>query len=92
MGRNVSEPQIAPTFNIGLPARWFITLFPSYDIRINFGDRVSGQTGRAFIPFDFAVGKTILDNLTTSLEVSIPVIKDYPVYDFKTELKVTWRF
>jgi hypothetical protein len=92
MGRNVNEPQIAPTFNIGLPSRWFITLFPSYDIRVNFGDRVSGQTGRAFIPFDFAVGKTILDNLTTSLEISIPVIKDYPVYDFKTELKVTWRF
>jgi hypothetical protein len=90
--RNVSEPQFAPTFNIGLPDRWFVTLYPSYDIRINFGDRVSGQTGRLFLPFDFAVGRTLTDNLTTSLEVSFPMIKDYPVYDFKTELKVTWRY
>jgi Putative MetA-pathway of phenol degradation len=34
--RNISEPQIAPTLNIGLPSRWFVTLYPSYDIRINY--------------------------------------------------------
>ena len=90
--RNINEPQFAPTFNLGLPDRWFVTLYPSYDIRINFGDLVSGQTGRLFLPFDFAVGRTITDSLTTSLEVSFPIVKDYPVYDFKTELRVTWRF
>jgi hypothetical protein len=37
--RNRNEPQIAPTLNIGLPDRWFVTLYPSYDIRINYGDR-----------------------------------------------------
>jgi hypothetical protein len=33
--RKISEPQIAPTLNIDLPGRWFITLYPSNDIRIN---------------------------------------------------------
>ena len=42
----VYEPQIAPTLNVGLPDRWFVTLYPSYDIRINYGDPVPGQTGR----------------------------------------------
>jgi hypothetical protein len=36
--RDISQPQIAPTFNVGLPDKWFVTLYPSYDIRINFGD------------------------------------------------------
>jgi hypothetical protein len=44
--RNISEPQIAHTLNLGRPRQWFVTLYPSYDIRLNFGDPVSGQTGR----------------------------------------------
>jgi hypothetical protein len=61
-------------------------------LRINFGDPISGQTGRLFFPFDIAVGRTITDNLMTSLEVSVPIINDYPVYDFKTEMRVALRF
>jgi len=86
--RNISEPQIAPTLNIGLPDRWFVTFFPSYDIRINYGDPVSGQTGRLFLPFDVAIGRKVTDNLTMSIEVSVPMIKDYPVYDFKTQVRI----
>jgi hypothetical protein len=37
--RNISEPQIAPTLNIGLPDHWFVTFYPSNDIRINYGTR-----------------------------------------------------
>jgi hypothetical protein len=85
--RNISEPQIAPTFNIDLPGPWFLTLYPSYDIRINYGDPVSGQTGRLFLPADLAVGYVLSDKVTMSLEVSVPIIKDYPVYDFKTEFR-----
>lgn len=92
MARVIREPQIAPTLNIGLPDRWFITLYPSNDIRINFGTPVSGQTGRLFLPFDAAIGKKFLSDLVVSLEGSVPIIKAYPVYDFKTELKVTWQF
>ena len=50
--RTISEPQIAPTLNIGLPDRWFVTFYPSNDIRINYGQPVSGQTRRLFLPFD----------------------------------------
>jgi hypothetical protein len=90
--RVIREPQIAPTLNIGLPDRWFVTLYPSNDIRINFGTPISGQTGRLFLPFDAAIGKKLTDDFILSLEGSVPIIKDYPVYDFKTELKATLQF
>jgi hypothetical protein len=90
--RNISNLQFAPTLNIGLPNRWFISLFPSPDIRVNFGDPIPGQTGRWFIPFDVRAGKRLSETIALSLEVSVPVLKDYPVYNFKTEarLNVTW--
>jgi len=90
--RNISEPQIAPTFNVGLPDRWFMTFYPSNDIRINFGDPVSGQTGRLFLPFDAAIGRSVTDNLVVSFEASAPIIDAYPVYKFKAELRVVVKF
>jgi hypothetical protein len=90
--RNISEPQIAPTLNIGLPDRWFVTFYPSNDIRINYGDPISGQTGRLFLPLDVAVGRKVTDSLTASLEVGVPIIRDYPVYNFKAELKIAVQF
>jgi len=90
--RNVSEPQIAPTLNVGLPDRWFVTLYPSFDIRINYGDPISGQTGRLFLPFDVAVGRNLTDSLVASFEISVPMVKDYPVYDFKAELRLIAKF
>jgi hypothetical protein len=90
--RNISNLQFAPMLNIGLPDRWFVALFPSPDIRVNFGDPITGQTGRWFIPFDIRVGKKLSDTIALSLEVSVPMLKDYPVYDVKTQarLNVTW--
>ena len=90
--RNINAPQIAPTLNIGLLHYWFVTFYPSYDIRINYGDPISGQTGRLFLPFDVAVGRKITDRFIMSLEASVPIIKDYPVYNFKTELRMTMQF
>jgi hypothetical protein len=90
--RNRNEPQIAPTLNIGLPDRWFMTLYPSYDIRINYGDPVPGQTGRLFLPFDAAIGRKITDKATIIWEIAVPIVKDYPVYNFKTELRLTIDF
>jgi hypothetical protein len=57
--RNIRQAQISPKLNIGLSERWFITLYPSYDVRINYGPAVPGQTGRLFLPFDVAVGREI---------------------------------
>jgi len=33
-------------------------------------------------------GYALNDKTALSLEVSMPIIKDYPVYDFKTEFRV----
>jgi hypothetical protein len=86
--RNISNLQFAPTFNIGLPDRWFVTLYPSPDIRINFGDPVTGQTGRLFLPFDARVGRKLSDNIALSFELGVPIIRDYPVYNLKTQLRL----
>ncbi len=42
--RNISNLQLAPWLNLSLPDQWFIAFFPSADIRVNFGDPVTGQT------------------------------------------------
>jgi hypothetical protein len=77
--KNISNLQFAPTLNLSLPDHWFFTFYPSEDIRVNYGDPVTGQTGRLFLPFDFMVGRKLTQNLVLSLEVSVPIIKDYPV-------------
>jgi hypothetical protein len=90
--KNISNLQFGPALNIGLPDRWFVTFYPSQDIRVNYGDPVTGQTGRLFLPFDVRVGRRVADNVTASLEVGVPIIKDYPVYNFKSQfrLNITW--
>jgi hypothetical protein len=90
--RNISEPQIAPTLNIGLQDHWFVNFYPSNDIRINFGNPISGQTGRLFLPLDVSVGRKIADSWIISLELGVPVVDDYPVYKFKTELRIVKQF
>jgi len=86
--RNISNLQFAPTLNVGLPDRWYITFYPSTDIRINFGDPITGQTGRLFVPFDVRIGRKLSDNAALSFEVGVPIIKDYPVYNVKTEVRL----
>jgi hypothetical protein len=39
-----------------------------------------------------AVGREISKGVLLSLEVSVPIIRDFPVYNFKTELRVVARF
>lgn len=86
--RRISEPQIAATLNIDLPGPWFLTLYPSNDIRINFGDPIAGQTGRLFLPFDALIGVRLTDMMQLSFEASVPIVKSYPVYDFKAETRL----
>ena len=90
--RRISEPQIAPTLNIDLPGPVFITFYPSNDIRINYGAPVAGQTGRLFLPFDALIGARLSDKVALSLEGSVPIAKAYPVYNFKTEVKLRMLF
>jgi hypothetical protein len=90
--RNVSNLQMAPMLNINLPDSWFVTLYPNTEIRINYGDPIPGQTGRLFLPVDFMVGRNVLKDVTLSLELSVPVIKDYPVYNFRTVSRINMKF
>jgi Putative MetA-pathway of phenol degradation len=86
--RRISEPQIAPTLNIDLPGLYFVTFYPSNDIRINYGAPVAGQTGRLFLPFDALIGARLSDKVQLSLEGSVPIVKEYPVYNFKAEARL----
>jgi hypothetical protein len=86
--KNISNLQFAPTFNLGLSDGWFVTFYPSADIRINFGDPITGQTGRLFLPFDARIGRKLSDHVALSLELGVPIIKDYPVYDIKTQVRL----
>jgi len=90
--RNISNLQLAPFLNLGLPESWFLAFYPSADIRINYGDPVTGQTGRLFLPFDARVGRNLTDHLALSLEVGVPIIKDYPVYNFKAEVRLNMTY
>ena len=88
----VSNLQFAPTVNISLPDRFFFTLYPSADIRWNFGPPATGQTGRLFLPFDAKIGRKFTKTINVSLEVGVPIIKQYPVYDFQSILRVNINF
>jgi hypothetical protein len=89
-GSHVSELQLQPTLDWELPRGVFLQLFPSSDIRINLG-KPQGS-GRLFFPFDVLAGIMVTPRLLASLEASIPIVKDYPVYDFKLEATVGYFF
>jgi hypothetical protein len=69
--KNISNLQLWPMLNISLPDHWFFILYPSADIRVNYGDPVTGQTGRLFLPFDFSVGRNLTKNFTVSLILAV---------------------
>jgi hypothetical protein len=86
--KNIGNLQFAPTFNLGLPDHWFITFYPNPDIRINYGDPITGQTGRLFLPFDARIGRQLSKNVAMSFELGVPIIKDYPVYNLKAQARL----
>jgi hypothetical protein len=90
--KEISNLQFAPMINFSLPDHFFLSLYPSPDIRWNFGPPVTGQTGRLFLPFDARVGRNFSKNLSVSLEVGVPIVKQYPVYDFQSILRVNLNF
>jgi hypothetical protein len=47
---------------------------------------------RSHLPFDVRIGRKLTDNLVLSLEVGVPLVKEYPVYDFKTEVRLNVLF
>ena len=91
-GRMLRQLRIAPTLNINLPHNLFFTLYPSPDIRLNYGAQVQNQTGRLFLPLNFIVGWKLTEHIVISAEFGIPIIKDFPVYTFKTQLRLGYLF
>jgi hypothetical protein len=89
---HISELQLAPLVNIALPGLWFVNLYPSSDIRYNFTSKRPGDTGRWFFPFNFMVGKMLARSIVTSVEIGIPIVDDYQVYDFKLEARIGFFF
>ena len=89
---SVNEVQFAPLVNIPLPDKWFINLFPSTDIRYNLGDKRAGDSGRWFVPANALVGKMWGKSVVNTLELGVPIIDDYKVYDFKAQFRVGFFF
>jgi hypothetical protein len=81
----------ADALNINLPQHWFVTFYPNPDIRINYGDPITGQTGRLFLPMDFMIGRDLTKTITMSLEIGVPLIRDHPVYDFKAVTRLNMK-
>jgi hypothetical protein len=90
--KNIRDLQFAPTVNFSLPDHWFVMFYPSADIRVNYGPPVTGQTGPLFLPFDVRIGRKLNENAVLSLEVGVPLVKEYPVYNFKTEVRLNALF
>jgi hypothetical protein len=90
--RHISELQLAPLVNVALPDSWFVNLYPSSDIRYNFAAKRPGDAGRWFLPFNFMVGKLLTRSIVASLEIGVPIVNDYQVYDFKLEGRVGFFF
>lgn len=82
--KHISQLQVSPTFNIPLRDRWYLTLFPSQDIVLNC---VDGH--RWFVPADFLIGRKISDKIVASVEVSLPMVMEFTLYDFKLEARLS---
>ncbi|MDD5628388.1 MAG: hypothetical protein PHU21_04955 [Elusimicrobia bacterium] len=81
-----------PNLNLTFCQDWFFDLYPSSDISYNAGDLQPGDTGRWFIPFDFLFGKVWQKTAAASLEISIPLVRDYDLYKFKLGTEVDFFF
>ena len=78
--------QVAPTLEIGLPDRFYLSFFPSTDLRYDF------ERDELFIPFDVEVGKE-WDRWVASLEGSVGVITEQNApYDWKIEARIGRNF
>ena len=84
---HVSRFQWSPTLNVGLPDHWFITLYPSQDIVVNL---LGGP--KWFIPADFLIGRNLSKRTVVSLEVSVPIVQQFPLYQLKLEARVGVMF
>ncbi|HEY3899018.1 MAG TPA: hypothetical protein VGM54_10420 [Chthoniobacter sp.] len=85
--KHISQLQMGPMFNLDFPGRWFLTLFPSQDIVLN---TIGGH--KWFVPADFMIGQNVTKTTVVAVEISIPVIRQFTLYDFKLEARISHSF
>jgi hypothetical protein len=84
---HVSRFRFSPTFSVALPDSWFFTLYPSQDIVVNM---LGGS--KWFVPADFSIGRNLSKRSVVSLEVSVPIVKEFILYEFKLQARVGFSF
>ena len=50
------------------------------------------QTGQFFLPLNFMIGWKPTEHTVISAEFGIPIIKEFPVYTFKTQVRIGYLF
>lgn len=87
---HVSELRIQPTLHWAPTPSIFVELFPSGDIVVDLD--APKDRGRWFLPLNALAGILVTPKLVATLELGLPVVKDYPVYDFKLVSSVGYFF
>jgi hypothetical protein len=95
---DVSELTLQPYINISTKDwDWpidFITFWETQEIKINFEDGASKESGDVFIPFEVEVGKMLKPGVVGSVGVAVPIYKsdDFDAYDWLIEFRVGFFF
>ncbi len=82
---DINDLIVQPVFNWQLPETWFLTFSPEIKFDLE-GD------GDAFVPFDILVGKMINPRTVASVQFSVPIVDDYPQYDWQVEFRIGFFF
>lgn len=82
----IGELSVAPILNVSLPDRWFVTLFPGDAIKYNT------KTEKWWVPLDVMVGRLLTPRMVGSVQVTVPLVKDYHLFDFAVEARLGFFF
>jgi hypothetical protein len=85
----LNQLNVQPKLNVSLPSAWFVTLFASKNIEINFADG-----GKVFVPLDLMVGRKFGDKLIASVEYSRGLLHDrgFEPYEWQLEGRFGYHF
>ncbi len=89
-GERVNALLLQPTLHWAVTHAVFLELFPSGDIAINLD--APDRRRRLFFPITAMAGVLLAPRLVTMLEIGVPLVKDYPVYDFKLQATIGFLF
>jgi hypothetical protein len=86
---DINQLSIQPKLNVNLPSKWFVTLFASESIQVNFADG-----DKLFVPFDLMVGKKLGEKLVLSVEYSRALFHDrgFEPYEWQLEGRIGYHF